>query len=100
MAIPKKYDRRTINFGAVNNPARLIAEAIVEKHGKTSLSSFVRRAMRIVYSDDPQFAHFKGKEKLLRFKEVKKSVARGLQERAILEIELKEIGFSEEELSG
>lgn len=100
MGKPKKYDRRTICFGPVGHPARLLAAEIVKKAGKKALSEYVRKAMIVTYSERPEFQQYKNVADLIEYKELKRKCARSNERLAGLRDHLFSVGYNEEDLLG
>ena len=61
MGKPKKYDRRTINFGDVGHPARNAVDAFLKKHGSNELSKLIRKLVMFYFYDDPAYDDIKKK---------------------------------------
>lgn len=59
MAKPKKYLRKTINFGESRNPARILAEEYIKDNGNQSLSKLVRRLVYCELSNDSNHKGYK-----------------------------------------
>jgi len=52
MGKPKKYLIKTINFGEINNPARVLVEKFISKKCNATLSEFMRKLVIIFLSDN------------------------------------------------
>ena len=70
MGKPKKYDRRTINFGDRNNPARIIVEDYVKKNGNNELSLLIRKLVIFYFINDPRYEDAKKRMLLGRKQEI------------------------------
>ena len=75
MGKPKKYLRKSINFGGVGNPARILIEKFISKYENSELSSLIRKLVTIYLSDNPEYKDWK--IQMLRYE--KRKLAEELQ---------------------
>jgi|GEM_PF-1163386 hypothetical protein len=81
----KRYLTKTINFGAVGEPARILIEEYVKIYGKTALSELIRRLVICHLSPKKEFDGWKIKalkEERKRLFEERKKLGDGLNSNA------------------
>ncbi len=98
MGKPKKYDVRSINFGEVGHPARILVDKFVSLHGKTALSRLIRRLVMIYLMEKPEYRDWKAQKLIYERKELGKKVAQILERRRKVDEELRDLGVNPDEL--
>jgi len=93
-----KYDRTSINFGVKGDISRTIKEMIIENFGSQALSGAVRRSLVVCYSDDPKFKAYKIKNLTYEYKELRKKIAREMEEKCELGRKLESLGVNLDEI--
>lgn len=88
----RKYLRKDVNFGPIGSPAREIADAILQRVGDQNFSEEIRKRVivyeQMISANKPEWV---AAYKTMRYREVKRDLARLMTERAQLEAELREI---------
>ena len=98
MGKPKKYDIRSINFGEVGHPARILVGKFVKMNGKTALSILMRRLVVCYLSNNPEYVDWKKQYLINQRKELGKDIAGKAEQRNKIDAQLRELGVNPEEI--
>lgn len=92
MGQPRKYYMKTINFGLVGNPARILTEQYLKLNGKQSLSKLIRKLVICYLQNNPEYNSYKIDYLLYERKRLGNEIAIQIDKRHKVEDKLKEYG--------
>lgn len=76
----KRYLTKTVNLGTPENPARILAEKYIKRHGNIAFSELCRKGIIAMLSNKKEFKDFK-KEQLIRERKQYRNEMKKLQKK-------------------
>jgi hypothetical protein len=89
----KKYARKSVNFGEVGNPARVLVEQYIEKYGNNGFSALMRKLVLVYLGDRPEHKDHKITALVWEYRKKGEEVAKIAKERGVLRGRLVEAGI-------
>ncbi len=85
MGKPKKDYTKTINFGRVGSPARILVEMYIKENGNNKLSKLMQELIIIYLSDDPKFKGWKKEKMIFEKKKLGEEIVEKVKQREDLD---------------
>jgi hypothetical protein len=93
MGRQKTYDIRSINFGEVGHPSRVLIDIFILKYGKSELSKLIRKLVFCYLSDKPEYKDYKIQMMIFERNKINKLVNEKLEKRRKIDEELNKLGI-------